>query len=91
MSDVRQSLHGYAAFGRRWGLAVAVGAAVGLAYTVVAMPALGDRLGDIAGGALSSVAGIGLGLLAAVFVAALGRMARPGATAAGPLDGGTCE
>lgn len=76
-----------AAFGRRWGLPVLLGAAGGLLYIVLTMDALGDRFGAAAGGALASLAGIGLGLLVSVFVALLGelagraRVAEPGTVA----------
>jgi len=60
-------------FTRRWGLPIIAGAGVGLWYTAVAMPPLVERYGP-AGGVLASPAGIGLGLLVAVFAALFGRL-----------------
>ncbi len=67
MAGSRVSARRIASFTWNWGLQILAGAGVGLWYTVVAMPPLVKQFGP-AGGALASLAGIGLGLLLAVFV-----------------------
>lgn len=51
----------------RWVFPIVLGSASGLASTVIAMAPLTSALGEIAGGLLASLQGIGLGLLLAIF------------------------
>lgn len=90
MAKAIQSMRRVASFGRRWGLPILFGGGGGLFYTVLTMAPLGERFGDVAGGGLASLAGIGLGLLMAVFVALFVRLGSV-VPVAGPIatgDGG---
>ncbi len=86
MVNVNQSVRRVASFGRRWGLPILVGSNGGLLYTVLAMQPLGERFGDAVGGGLASFAGIGLGLLMAVFVALFVRLGASSKTPNQPLQ-----
>lgn len=85
MTNARVAKRKVGRFLRMWGLPIAVGVGVGLGFTALAMPPLAERYGAVAGGAMSSPAGIGLGLLVAIFIVMFSRLgARPGQLTSSP-------
>lgn len=66
MAEATQSDRSSRSFGSRWALPILLGSACGLLCVVILMHALVSLLGDVLGGALSSLAGIGLGFAVSV-------------------------
>ena len=71
----------------RWVFPIVLGSMSGLASTVIAMAPLTSALGDIAGGLLASLQGIGLGLLLAIFARLMVQLTFPPQLQVVPVQG----
>lgn len=84
MASTKQFVIRAISFTRIRGLQVAIGAGTALLYTLTTLEPLVERFGAI-GGAMASLAGIGLGLLATIFASLFFQLAKAPASDAAKI------